>query len=353
MRKLLLVITVFLGLTSQLIAGGQAQEEGAFNPSEVIMHHISDAHEWHFAGDFAIYLPVIIVDGGLKFLGSSSDFYHNIEENDGHHYGVKGDYALFHEHIYKLENGTLNFDEEGHPTNASISLDFSITKNVASMMLSAVLLFLIFSTVAKGYKKNEGKAPKGLQSWLEPVIIFVRDDIAKQMIGHHYARFMPFLLTVFFFIWINNLLGLVPGGANLTGNIAFTLTLAALTFIVTTISGNKHYWTHIFALPGVPKWTLVILTPIEIIGMFVKPIALMIRLFANISAGHIIILSIVSLIFIAGQAGTGTGFGVSPLVGIFTLVMNLMELLVAFLQAFIFTMLSALFIGQATEEAHH
>jgi F-type H+-transporting ATPase subunit a len=354
MKNLLLAIAIFLGLTNSVIAGGHAEEaEGGFNPSEVIMHHISDAHEWHFGGDFAVYLPVMIIDEGFKFLGSSSDFYHDIKEIDGHHYGVKGDYALFHEHIYKLENGSLNFDEEGHPTNQAIIMDFSITKNVASMLISAIILLLIFTTVAKGYKKNEGKAPNGLQSWLEPVIVFVRDDIAKLMIGHNYARFMPFLLTVFFFIWINNLLGLVPGGANLTGNIAFTLTLAFVTFIVTTISGNKAYWTHIFALPGVPKWTLVILTPIEIIGMFVKPIALMIRLFANISAGHIIILSIVSLIFIAGQGSEAIGWGVSPLVGIFTLVMNLMELLVAFLQAFIFTMLSALFIGQAVADHEH
>lgn len=353
MKKLLLAIAVFVGFTGSLLASNPEAQGGEFDPSEVIMHHISDAHEWHFGGNVAIYLPVIIIDGGLKVWGSSSEFYHNIESNQGHSYGVSKGYALFHEHLYKLENGVLTFDNEGHPTNQAVLLDFSITKNVTSMLLSALLLMLIFNAVAKGYKKNEGKAPSGIQSWLEPVIIFVRDDIAKLMIGPKYAKFMPFLLTVFFFIWINNLLGLVPGGANLTGNIAFTFTLAFCTFIAVAINGNKDYWRHIFAMPGVPAWTLVILTPIEIIGMFVKPIALMMRLFANISAGHIIILSIVSLIFIAGQASTGIGWGVSPLVSLFTLVMNCMELLVAFLQAFIFTMLSALFIGQAVAEHDH
>jgi F-type H+-transporting ATPase subunit a len=192
--------------------------------------------------------------------------------------------------------------------------DLSITKNVASLLFSIALLLWIFLSVASAYRRNEGQAPKGLQSFVEPLIVFVRDEIAKPSIGPKYMKYMPYLLTVFFFIWINNLLGLIPiipGGANVTGNIAVTMTLALITFIITTVSANKNYWQHIFAMPGVPAGVLVLLTPIEILGVFLRPFVLMIRLFANITAGHIIALSFFSLIFIFGEMSTGLGLGVS------------------------------------------
>ena len=199
-------------------------------------------------------------------------------------------------------------------------------------------------------------APKGLQSFMEPIILFIRDDVAKNSIGPKYEKFMPYLLTVFFFIFINNLLGLVPffpGGSNLTGNIAVCAVLAGITLLITLIVGNKHYWQHIFAMPGVPLPVLIILTPIELIGVVLRPFVLMIRLFANITAGHIIALAFFSLIFIFGELSTGAGFGVAIVSVLFTVFMGMLELLVAFLQAYVFTLLSAIYFGSAVEEAHH
>lgn len=220
-----------------------------------------------------------------------------------------------------------------------------------------LLMFYIFLSVAKAYKVRAGQAPKGLQGLIEPLIIFIRDDVAKAAIGEKkYMKFLPYLLTVFFFIWINNLLGLVPiipGGANLTGSISVTMTLALITFILVLINGNKHYWHHILAMPGVPAWVLVLLTPIEILGIFLRPFVLMIRLFANITAGHIIALSFFSLIFIFGQMSSGAGLGISVVSIAFTVFMTALELLVAFLQAYVFTLLSAVYIGAAVEEPHH
>jgi F-type H+-transporting ATPase subunit a len=204
--------------------------------------------------------------------------------------------------------------------------------------------------------KNRGKAPSGLQSWIEPLVVFVRDDVAKPSIGEkRYEKFMPFLLTVFFFIWINNLLGLIPifpGGANLTGSISVALVLAAFTLVITFVVANKHYWQHVFAMPGVPIPVLIILTPIEILGLFLRPFVLMIRLFANITAGHIIALAFFSLIFIFGEMHAGLGFGVSILSLVFTVFMGALELLVAFLQAYVFTLLSAIYFGAAVDEGH-
>lgn len=214
-------------------------------------------------------------------------------------------------------------------------------------------MFFLFLSVAKAYGKRTGQAPKGLQSLMEPLILFVRDDIAKTNIGEkHYKRFLPFLLSVFFFIWLNNLLGLVPvfpGGTNITGNISVTLTLAVLVFIITTLNGTKDYWMHVFAMPGVPKGVLLILTPIEILSIFLKPFVLMVRLFANITAGHIIALSFFSLIFIFGEMSAAGGYGVSVFTIAFTIFMGALELLVAFLQAYVFTLLTSLYFGAALE----
>jgi F-type H+-transporting ATPase subunit a len=216
------------------------------------------------------------------------------------------------------------------------------------MMLSALLLLLVFKAVSSGYEKNKGKAPKGIQSFFEPIIVYMRDEVIIPNIGEHkYKKYLPYLLTLFFFIWFNNLLGLIPTGANTSGNIAFTLTLAFFTLLMTVFSGNGNYWTHIFAMPGVPWPMYIILTPVEIMGIIIKPVALMIRLFANISAGHTIILSLISLIFISKSVIVG-----GP-VSLFVFALTLLELFVALLQAYIFTMLTALFIGQAVEEHDH
>ncbi len=327
----LLLSTAILNF-SKAEGNEHAKTEEKFNVGEVIMHHIGDEHQWHFAtiGDthVALPLPVILYSEkeGIKVF-SSSHFYHSA---DGTHEG----YKLEHEHITALDGSHVK--------------DFSITKNVASLILSVVILLAIFFSIASRYKQTQGKAPKGLQSAIEPFIIFVRDEIAKTNIGEkHYRRFLPYLLTLFFFIWVNNLLGLLPGGANLTGNIAITLTLAILTFVITNVNGKSTYWRHIFAMPGVPWYMYVILTPVEIVGVFMKPFSLMVRLFANITAGHIILLSLISLIFIFQS------LAVSPLIAVFSIFMNVIELLVAFLQAFIFTMLTSMYIGSAVEEAHH
>ncbi|MDV7186701.1 F0F1 ATP synthase subunit A [Lutibacter sp. TH_r2] len=325
-----------------------------FDASEMINHHIGDAHSFHIVDinkhSYSLPLPVILyTDNGLVTF-MSSEFHH---DNDGKVIVEKNGqkFVSVHENIYQLNEGeqTLAFDAEHHPTNAKKPLDFSITKNVFSMLMSAIILFLLFSAVARSYKKNP-KAPKGLAGFLEPLVLFVRDDIAIPNIGEHkYAKFMPYLLTVFFFIWINNLIGLVPifpGSSNLTGNIVFTGVLAFITFLITTLSGNKNYWSHILT-PPVPKALYPIMIPIEIIGMFTKPFALMIRLFANITAGHIIILSLVSLIFIFKTVA------IAPVSAAFVLFMSVLELLVAALQAYVFTLLSALFIGQAVADDHH
>jgi F-type H+-transporting ATPase subunit a len=331
-------------------AHNHEHKEEKFNIGEMIMHHISDAHEWEFAHGLAVPLPVIIYDNGLKVF-SSSKFYHSPdathEDHEKHIYPNKElGYVLEHEHVYRL-GADGKADKEAHV------LDFSITKNVASLLLSAVLLFLIFTAVAKGYNKNKGKAPSGIQSFLEPVILMIRDDVVKPAIGPKYEKYLPYLLTLFFFVWINNLLGLLPGGANLTGNIAVTLVLAVITFLIVHFNANKHYFAHLVKPTGVPLALLPVMVPVEIVGVFMKPFSLMVRLFANITAGHIIILSLLGLIFIAKNlGGGGTGWSISPLVLIFTLFMNLIELLVAFLQAFIFTLLSSMYIGSAIEEHH-
>lgn len=332
------------------------EEEREFEVSKMIMHHIGDAHEWHLWGSShegtSVYLPIILVDGGLKVF-SSSHFYHGESKGHGDHQYVVGEgpaagYAMMHETIYKLdENGELHF-EGGHPHNAK-PYDFSITKNVVSLFMVFILLVLVMFSVANFYKKNGAVAPKGIAKFMEPIILFVRDDIAKPNIeGDKHKKYLPYLLTIFFFIWFSNMLGLIPIlGANLTGNIAVTFFLAICTLLVTLISGNKNYWAHIFATPGVPKLLLPIMIPIEIVGIFTKPFALMIRLFANITAGHIIILALVSIIFLKESAAWGA---LSVPMALF---ISVLELLVAFLQAYLFAMLSALFIGAAVEEAHH
>lgn len=357
-------LLVGLLVFSTSFASGHKEEE-KFNVTETIMHHISDAHEWHLWGGHhdgtSIYLPIILVDGGLKTF-SSKHFYHGehktvadtvAHKEESYVLGVgpaKG-YAMFQEEIYKVgESGALEINA-GKVVNASSPFDISITKNVLSLFFGALFILVVMFNVARFYRKNGPVAPKGLAKYLEVLIVMVRDDIAKANINHHkYQKYVPYLLTIFFFIFFNNLLGLVPiipGGANFTGNISVTLFLAFCTLVVTLVSGNRNYWGHIFAMPGVPIPVLIILIPIEIVGIFTKPFALMVRLFANMTAGHIIVLALVSIIFINQSAAWGA---LSVPMALF---ISVLELLVAFLQAFLFCMLSALFIGAAVEEAHH
>lgn len=327
------------------------EAKGGFDAGQLIMGHIGDEHGWHLWGHTSLPLPIILYSSerGLSVF-SSSRFDH------GHK--TYGGYALHDGHIVAVNDpdGTDAHHASINEELTKATWDISITKNVMSLLVSAALLLIIFISVAKAYTRRTGQAPTGLQNLVEPIVLFVRDDVAKSAIGHKYERFLPYLLTAFFFIFLNNLLGLVPifpGGANLTGNIAVTLVLALLTFIIVTVNGNKHYWHHILAMPGVPGWVLAILTPVEILGMFLKPFVLMIRLFANITAGHIIALSFFSLIFVFGETSAGAGYGVAVGSWAFTVFMMCLELLVAFIQAYVFTFLSAMYIGAAVEEPHH
>jgi len=327
------------------VAGHGESHEEAFDASTFIMEHLADSHEWHLwtvkdaeghDKHIAIPLPVILYskENGLAIFMSGKLAHGN---------SYKG---------YKLEEGVIIHEaEEGSSSGKTIPLDFSMTKTVVGLLASAIIGLLLFLSLSRSYKKTGISHPKGIQSFLEPIILFVRDDIAISNIGiHKYEKYMPYLLTVFFFILINNLMGLVPFpppfGANVTGNIAVTFVLAFFTFIITQFSGNKTYWRHIFATPGVPLWLLPVMIPVEIIGIISKPFALMIRLFANITAGHIIVLSLVCLIFIFKSVA------VAPVSIMFVIFMDCLEVLVAFLQAYVFTLLSALFISLAVQEHH-
>ncbi|NII85828.1 F-type H+-transporting ATPase subunit a [Pedobacter sp. SG908] len=313
--------------------------EEKFEPTKVIMEHIADSHMWHLWGHTSLPLPVILYTANGLEVFSSGHFHHGEHDYNGKY----NNYRLEEDHI-KVVGADGKIDEEASKS----VLDFSITKNVAAMFVAIFVILVIFISVAASYRKRVGKAPKGLQSFVEPIIVFVRDDIAKPNIGHKYAKFMPYLLTTFFFILFNNLFGLIPifpGGANVTGNIALTFVMALGTLIIVNINGNKYYWKHIFK-PDVPFWLYPIMIPVELIGIISKPFALMVRLFANITAGHIIVLSLISLIFIFET------LAIAPVSVAFVLFMDVLELLVAFLQAFIFTLLTALFIGMAVEEHH-
>lgn len=327
----------------------EAEEKGEgkekFKASTYILEHLADSHEWHVytkqnGDEVAIYLPVIVYskNKGLNFF-SSRHLAHG-HEYRGFKIEEEGD----------LKGKIVNVDEAGQADEENLPLDLSMTKTVVAMLSAAIIGLFIFLSLARSYKKTGISHPKGIQSFLEPVILFIRDDIAIPNIGHKYERYMPYLLTAFFFILINNLMGLIPApppfGGNVTGNIAITFFLAFCTFIVTQFSGNKNHWRHVFATPGVPVWLLPIMIPVEIIGLFSKPFALMIRLFANMLAGHIVILSLICLIFIFNS------LALAPVSIFFVIFMDFMELLVAFLQAYIFTLLSALFISLAVQENH-
>jgi F-type H+-transporting ATPase subunit a len=313
-----------------------------FNPGELIMEHIGDSHDFHFfeykGHEVSVPLPVILYSPqrGLSAFMSSRL----------HEGAVHNGYKLEHTHIVPV-------NEQGQVDPSVKVYDLSMTKNVVQMLIAAILLVWLMVSVAKKYEKNGTiAAPTGIQNAIEPVITFIRDEVAVINLGTKYKKYMPYLLTIFFFILFNAIFGLIPGTANVTGNIAFTMLLAAISLIVILFSSNSHFWAHIFWPPGVPFFVKIILIPVEIAGIFIKPMALMIRLFANMVAGHIVITCFIMLIFIFGGMSTVAGLGFSPLSILFTVFIYFIELLVAFIQAFIFTNLTAVFIGQAMEGGH-
>jgi len=316
---------------------------------EVKNHHVLDGHEFSIFEDeesgahYGFPLPIILWDNGIQFF-SSSKFNHGeaVAESNGNFY------RLHHERIYKVANATeeLTLDEHHHPTNVQ-PLDFSITKSVLSIMVVALLMFLLFSSLAKSFPKNGGIST-GAGRFFEPIVLFVRDEIAIPNIGEkHYKKYMSHLLTVFFFIWFLNIFGLTPLGINVTGNIAVTFGLAVVTFLITNLSANRNYWGHIFWMPGVPLPMKIILAPIELMGLIIKPFALMIRLYANMFAGHFVLMSLIGLMFIfKSWIGSSLSF-------VLSFAISMIEILVALLQAYIFTILSALYFGSAVQEHHH
>ncbi|MBO6515868.1 MAG: F0F1 ATP synthase subunit A [Bacteroidia bacterium] len=342
-------------------------QEEEFKAGEMIMHHIADAHQIHFLTlghntpeekHVAINLPVILLgENGLEVFGSGHFYHHEKHLDQGHGY-EHGNYIMVDEVIYtKNAEGELTYGENGEILNDK-PLDFSITKTVVGLLLTTIIILLVLISVGRAYKKKGYKAaPSGIQSLMEPLIVFVEEQIIVPSVGSREkaAKFTPFLLTVFFFIWIANLLGLMSfiGGYNVMGSISVTLVLAFFVFVITNINGNKHYWKHIFWPDGVPLPIKFILVPIEAVQIILKPLVLMIRLTANITAGHIIILAFTALIFIFGQGNPAVGYGVGIGSTLFMVFMFFIELLVAFLQAYVFTLLSSLYFGSAVEEAHH
>lgn len=363
-KFLIRLLTVFFFFSSTLLGYAKESKQHLETPEarkehvkEFIKHHLKDSYYFglfSYKGDdkkehhVGFHLPVILWDNGLKIF-SSSKLHHGeaVVELDGNYY------KEYHGKIYKTDaQGTITLDEHEHPTNVK-PLDFSITKNVVVIFITSILMFLLFRSLAKSYTTNNGIA-KGAGRFFEPIILYIRDEIARPNIGEKdYKKYMPFLLTIFFFIWFANIFGLTPFGINVTGNIAVTTALALMTFIITTATGKKDYWKHIFdplgdSMPWYGKLPIyLILVPIEILGVFIKPFALLIRLFANMTAGHVVLGSLLGLIYIFQNWIGGTlSFGLS-------FAISLIELLVALLQAYIFTMLSALYFGFASEEHEH
>ena len=392
-RLSLLILVVFAAVCTPVLSSdshdeheGQHDAHGEFNASDFIIHHIADAHEIHLWGEGAsavhIPLPVILYSKDYGFDAFMSSAFEGHGEVRLAKRTPEVTYALSHGHISVLDghsgHGHSDHDHSDHDhsdgdhgdhdhsdhdhsdhDHAHIDLyDLSITKSIFGMLMMMVLMLVLFGSMAKSYARSAGQAPKGLANALEPMVLFLRDEVAIPNIGAKKAdKFLPFLMTVFFFIFFANLLGLIPfiGGFNITGTLSITMVMAAMVFFITAFNGNKHYWGHLFWPPGVPLFVMPIIIPIEIVGMFLKPIVLMIRLTANISAGHIIILSFVSLILIFGQGGDAmaAGFGIGIFSTAFMIFMYCLELLVAFLQAFVFTLLAAIYFGEATHEAHH
>jgi F-type H+-transporting ATPase subunit a len=326
------------------------EDKKAEERAEFIQHHLLDSYDFHLfttgegehENHVSFPLPVILLDGGLQVFMSSA-FHHgeHVVESNGNYY------KLYHNKIYKTDaEGTISLDEHEHPTNVK-PLDLSITKNVFMILLVSILMFWLFRSAAKSYKKNNG-IPTGVGRFFEPIIVFVRDEIAIPNIGEkNYKKYMSHLLTVFFFIWFMNMFGLTPLGVNVTNNIAVTAALAILTYVITTFTANKSYWGHIFWMPGVPPLMKIVLAPIELLGTLIKPFSLTVRLYANMLAGHVVLMSIIAMMYtFNNMVGSSLSF-------VLAFALSILEILVAALQAYIFTMLTALYFGAANEEHHH
>lgn len=370
-RKLLLITLLITSFSVGSLFGREGDKPEEFDAKTTILHHVLDTHDWHItdipSGDgykaIALHLPWFFYSSldGFQFVGSTEGL-------------VEKGYMAFHDHLYPLKDGvSVPMDDHGHPDftdkefeewekenidHEHAVYDLSITKASLHMLLVGIVMLFIFNAVAKGYRKNKGKAPSGIQSFFEPIIIFVRDEIAKPYLHNKAAGFLPYLLSLFFFIWFANLFGLTPFNSNVMGNISVTAALALLTFILVNVNANKDYWIHIFNTPGVPWWLkfgLPLMPIVEVIGVFTKPFALMIRLFANISAGHFMVLSLICMMFILGKNGQqpGGAFAIMPISIGFTIAIYVLEVVVAIIQAYIFTLLTAVFIGMAVEEHDH
>ena len=363
-----LLVAVFSLFSTFIFAqeGGNEGEKKSFDAAKVIFGHVMDAHEFHFFSyegsdgkehHATIPLPVILYSPqkGFSFFMSSA-FHHG--EHDYKGYGLLTEEKIEKDSLDKQKffaGQIVAVNENGKMDSTIKVFDVSPTRNVVQMILSLLLLVWVMLAVAKKYNKGIGvkTAPNGFQNLLEPIITFIKEDVAMPTLGRKHEKYLPYILTIFFFILFNNLIGLIPGAANVTGNIAVTMVLALIAFVVILLSTKKQYWGHIFWPPGVPIGVKFILIPVEILGIFTKPFALMIRLFANMVAGHIIIISLISLIFIFGAINTGLGWGFTPLSVGFVVFIYFIELLVAFLQAYIFAFLTAVFIAQAFEGEHH
>lgn len=373
--SLLLLVVIFPAR-----AADEPHEGEKFNPSETILHHILDTHDWHITdipagtdaeghtqySPIALHLPWLFYSSrdGLVFASGTDAL-------------LEKGYLPYHDHLYALKDGVapagIKVDhgevhveggweafEAANVDHEATVVDLSITKTAFQMILVGIVLLLVFGTVARSYKRNEGKAPTGIQSFMEPIIVFIREDVAKNYLGAKAEAFLPYLLTLFFFIWFANLFGLMPFNSNIAGNISVTAALAVLTMILINFNGSKDYWLHIFNTPGVPWWLkfgIPLMPIVELIGIISKPFALAVRLFANITAGHFMVLGLVSLIFIMGKGGESMagGLGIMPLSVLFTLVIFCLEMIVALIQPYIFTLLTAVFIGMAMEshDDHH
>lgn len=380
--KRLNIFLLILPLLSFVFAGCSSTQKEDIDSGSIIIGHVTDSHSWHIC-DYrskdgkehavAVNLPIILIDDGHLEIFSSKRFHHGhaVYQGEKHTYAliggglekeeiicVYGPMDICSEPAMAFVDGEGNeydriVDDEG---NTVKPVDISITKTAAAIIIAVTLLIIIILACAKKYKTREGKAPKGLQSLIEILILHVRDDIVAPILGHNTGRFLPYLLTLFFFIFFCNILGLIPifpAGANITGNIAVTAILALITFLITNLNGNKHYWKDIFNTPGVPAWLKIfpLMPVVEVVGVLTKPIVLMIRLFANMTAGHIVILGFVVIIFILSNSiGMAVGGAVSVVSVVFSVFISLLECLVAYIQAFVFTMLSALYISMAVEE---
>lgn len=377
------IIPLLVAVIAFMMGGCSSPEKQEVDSGKIIIGHVTDSHSWHIL-DYktsdgtehavAINLPIILIDDGHLVMFSSKQFHHGhaVYQGNHHTYALVGGGLEKEEIVCVREEVTEAGVDESMPLleiggnsysyvtdadgNILKPIDISITKTAAAIMIAVALLLLIVLLTARQYKKRAGKAPHGMQSLVELLVLHVRDGIVEPILGHNTQRFLPYLLTLFFFIFFCNILGLIPifpAGANITGNIAVTAILALITFFITNLKGNKHYWKDIFNTPGVPAWLKIfpLMPLVELVGVFTKPIVLMIRLFANMTAGHIVILGFVVIIFILSNTlGTAVGGAVSVVSVIFSVFISLLECLVAYIQAFVFTMLSALYISMAVEE---